>query len=137
MKLSHFTLEEFACKGSDCCGNSAPMNPQLLFLCDDLRTACGFPLHVNSGFRCKIHNENVGGAKNSFHTLGLAVDLSPRDADRMVLFEGVLRGRLDYRNLSVGYYKDFIHIDLRTLLGHERVTWYKRNDRRTFANSYQ
>ena len=32
--------------------------------------------HINSGFRCRVHNRNVGGDDNSQHLDGLSVDIS-------------------------------------------------------------
>ena len=39
------------------------------------------PLHVNSGFRCPLLNLQVGGAAQSRHMLGLAVDVVPVEGD--------------------------------------------------------
>jgi len=75
----HFALSEFACKGRNCCGGAAPINFELVFLLEKLRVLVGGPLLINSGFRCKVHNARVGGAKFSTHMLGLAADLpTPR-----------------------------------------------------------
>ena len=35
----------------------------------------GYPIHVNSGYRCAALNTKVGGASNSRHMLGLAADI--------------------------------------------------------------
>ena len=42
---------------------------------EPLRQHFGKPIRINSGFRCKALNEAVGGAKNSYHTKGRAVDI--------------------------------------------------------------
>lgn len=42
-----------------------------------LRDAWGKPLAVNSGFRCRELNEEVGGAPTSQHRLGEAADICP------------------------------------------------------------
>ena len=42
---------------------------------EPLRAHFGTSIHINSGFRCKALNEAVGGAKNSYHTKGRAVDI--------------------------------------------------------------
>lgn len=53
----------------------------LLSLCehiiDPIREAWGKPVKVNSGFRCKILNEAIGGSETSVHPEGKAVDLWP------------------------------------------------------------
>lgn len=45
---------------------------------DELRDTVG-ALRVSSGFRCEKLNDLVGGAKRSYHRLGLALDLVPRE----------------------------------------------------------
>ena len=42
---------------------------------DEIRESYGKPIYVNSWYRCKELNEAVGGAKNSYHMSGLAVDI--------------------------------------------------------------
>jgi len=41
------------------------------------------PVRVNSGFRCQMHNKDVGGVEHSYHKLGLALDLEADDLDRL------------------------------------------------------
>ena len=43
---------------------------------DRVRALLGVPVLVSSGFRCQAVNEAIGGAKNSQHTLGQAVDFT-------------------------------------------------------------
>jgi uncharacterized protein YcbK (DUF882 family) len=73
MKLRYFKREEFACKH---CGQNK-MDDKFLWLLDQLRHACGFPLVVMSGYRCPVHNQKVSttGARGP-HTTGKAVDIS-------------------------------------------------------------
>ncbi len=47
--------------------------------CENIRTAMGCPLTVNSGYRSPIHNANIGGAANSRHMYGDAVDFAVQD----------------------------------------------------------
>lgn len=42
---------------------------------DEIREGYGKPIYVNSWFRCKALNAEVGGAENSKHLTGLAVDI--------------------------------------------------------------
>lgn len=42
--------------------------------------AYGGPITVSSGFRSPSHNKTVGGAKNSKHMSGQAIDLLDRDS---------------------------------------------------------
>lgn len=42
---------------------------------DEIREQYGKPININSWFRCKALNAEVGGAENSKHLTGLAVDI--------------------------------------------------------------
>lgn len=103
-QMEFFTAKEFACR---CCGK-VYMDTDLLDKIDRLRGLMGHPLVINSGWRCDDHNRAVGGAANSFHKRGMAVDVSTRHVDR---------GRLIYHAHQVGFtgfgfYDDFIHLDI-------------------------
>lgn len=67
----NFNRSEFACKGTNCCGHSAAVHPDLVDALQTLRDRIGKPLSITSGFRCNRHNKAVGGAEQSFHTLGM------------------------------------------------------------------
>ena len=72
---TNFERKEFACKGSSCCGHSCEMDQRVLDNANKLRDRLGEPLNISSGFRCPVHNKNVGGEYNSYHTRGLAIDV--------------------------------------------------------------
>lgn len=42
---------------------------------ETIRALYGQPITITSGYRCPNVNSEVGGVKNSYHTLALAVDL--------------------------------------------------------------
>ena len=75
-KLSeHFAAIEFACH--HCGKGGEKMNPRLIELLEKLRSNIGGkPLTINSGYRCPVHNANVGGVKNSQHVLANAADVA-------------------------------------------------------------
>lgn len=80
-----------------------------------IRDYIGKPIHINSGYRSVQHNENIGGVKNSFHTKGMAVDmsvkgLSPRKLSR-VIKRLIYLGRI--KKGGVGIYNGFVHYDMR------------------------
>lgn len=68
---SHFSRSEFVCPH---CHGGFP-RPRLVQLLEAIRAWSGQPLHIVSGYRCPLHNEAVGGAKNSQHMLGAAADI--------------------------------------------------------------
>ena len=80
---------------------------------DPLREAWGHPIIVTSGFRCKLLNDMVGGAKNSQHTTGMAADIRtlsdlPQDNER--LFDLARRMDLPFDQLIDEYAYNWVHI---------------------------
>jgi len=67
----HFKQSEFACQ---CCGKTK-VNIQLIIALKKLREKVKVPIIITSGYRCPLHNKEVGGAKYSQHCLGNAVDI--------------------------------------------------------------
>lgn len=85
-KLSeNFYRDEFACKGLHCCGHSAPISDELIMRLERYRAIIGGPLRINSGFRCLIHNRDIGSYDGSQHPRGNAADINAdgRDIDDM------------------------------------------------------
>ena len=82
--IKHFKIQEFTCRH---CGE-IKIDINLLAKLEELRRAIGNrPIIINSGYRCPTHNKNVGGAKNSQHMYGKAVDIrvngmSPRTLEK-------------------------------------------------------
>ena len=70
---NHFKVKEFACKCG--CGKQ-DIDQRVVDMAETIREALGVPVRVNSGCRCEKHNAKVGGVTGSFHTKGLAADLS-------------------------------------------------------------
>jgi hypothetical protein len=50
---------------------------ELISVLDGLRESWGSPILVTSGYRCRVLNQAVGGAKRSAHICGYAADLVP------------------------------------------------------------
>ena len=72
----HFCREEFrcCCEGRYCNGFPAEMEINLVVLLEQLRNYFNRPLHITSGVRCPIRNQEVGGIENSRHLVGAAAD---------------------------------------------------------------
>ncbi len=66
----YFTPEEMACRH---CGE-CEMDMFFMAMLDAMRDDLGFPLPVNSAYRCPIHDKAVGG--KGAHTTGQAVDIA-------------------------------------------------------------
>ena len=72
--FENFSRDEFACQ----CGcGKADMKAEFMLQLQRLRTSCGFPFKISSGYRCPEHNNKVSSSGyEGPHTTGLAVDIS-------------------------------------------------------------
>lgn len=75
-----------------------------------LRVKLGRPVVITSGHRCAKHNAKEGGAQNSQHIYGKAVDIyCPSSTER----HEVLTAALSLGFSGVGIKKEIIHLDIR------------------------
>lgn len=107
---ANFKRSEFACKCG--CGKD-DINPELVQMIQVIRDSLGEPITINSGCRCTAHNAKVGGVTNSYHTQGLAADLSCA-AGAGKLF-AIIKGLCEAGKLpGLAYcikYPTFVHVD--------------------------
>lgn len=108
--MRYFDLSEFVCHCG--CGQGAmQINPVLLERLDKLRAMYGHPIYVSSGYRCYLHNREVGGVDNSQHRLGTAADIyvngNYEDFYNLVVDSSLFD--------AIGYYPggQFVHVDVR------------------------
>ena len=115
----NFKSTEFDCKGKGCCSKT-PLDIELIGYAQVIRNYFNKPVTINSGYRCQKHNKNVGGAKNSRHTQGMACDIvvkgvKPKEVAKFAETIGIK---------GIGLYDTFVHIDSRTTKsfwkGHEQ-----------------
>lgn len=102
--IKYFKKNKTACP---CCGENE-MNPRTLLRIDLVREHCGFPLVVNSAYRCKKHNKKVKGKKDSSHMQGHALDIKMLSKRQRSIF--VFYARL-FGFHRMGIYKRFVHVD--------------------------
>ncbi|GAF15214.1 zinc D-Ala-D-Ala carboxypeptidase [Bacillus sp. JCM 19046] len=113
---SHFNWSEFHSKDGAQFSNGALSASQvqenvrrLMYKLEAMRRKLGnIPLSINSGFRSRNHNSNVGGASNSMHLYGSAADVASSatptrmaDVAKTCGFSGIIR------------YNTFTHVDSR------------------------
>ncbi len=110
----NFSRSEFACKGTNCCGHSAPVQPELIYALQALRDQLNLPLSITSGFRCNRHNESVGGADRSFHTLGMAADVACPDGMKAEDLAQAAEAIAAFQQGGIGIYPSWVHLDVRT-----------------------
>jgi len=107
--MNYFQLREFDCKCG--CGKNN-IDPKLVMMLNIVREHCGeppgMPLVINSGCRCKVHNEAVGGTPLSSHLTGHAVDIRAlTDSTRFKIVVSALMHGFS----RIGIAKTFIHLD--------------------------
>lgn len=99
---AHFRSGEFACPHC----HAIFVRPKLLELLERVRAAAGRPLKIVSGYRCPIHNHEVGGAPDSQHVYAAAADLEPGNV--------TLRMAIDAGFTGVGTKGRWVtHVDVR------------------------
>ena len=85
------------------------MDTTFLNLLDNLRELVGEPLRVNSSYRSVLYNKALGGATNSLHLKGIAVDLHCTNG---TLRAKIIKHALNL-GLSCGVYNNWVHVDNR------------------------
>jgi uncharacterized protein YcbK (DUF882 family) len=118
--IKYFKPEEFDCPGFP--GSWNRMQIDLIKKLDVLREKCGFPLTISKGgaYRTYTYNKKIGGAENSYHIKGQAVDIKMLDkVQRRILVEKAIE--LGFTGIIV--YSAHIHLDIRE--GNKILLWGK------------
>ena len=76
---AYFKSTEFDCSGSGCCSETL-IDETLLIILGKVRQRFG-PVIITSGYRCKGHNKEIGGASSSKHLSGCAADIKVKGKD--------------------------------------------------------
>lgn len=101
---------------------------------DPLREAYGKPIIVTSGYRSVKLNKAVGGAANSQHTKGEAVDIravSDKPEDNKVLFDMILKLGLPFDQLINEYGYDWIHVSYKKISQRKQILEATRKNGKT------
>lgn len=116
----YFSEDEFRCKGEECgCGHSLPengMDATLLILLEEVRSRLGSAITISSGYRCPIHNANVGGVIDSQHVQGCAADCIQSVLsidDFATLVEDTMADLGIEGGIGRYYDEGFVHVDTR------------------------
>lgn len=109
MSWRYFDSWEFTCK----CGcDTNLMDDDFIDKLDDLRHELGFPLIINSGYRCPEYNDKISSTgKHGPHTTGRAVDISAGHSYAIeILAMGYKHGFRGFGIKQHGRHR-FIHLD--------------------------
>lgn len=119
MTSAHFSDSELRCK---CCGQNF-VKVELLNLAERVRHELGdHAMHPTSVCRCEKNNAKAGGAADSQHVKGLAMDFYIKEIPAEEVYERLKALReegklLQLKGLFLYKYKDpsknFVHIDCR------------------------
>lgn len=112
----YFKESEFVrvgCKMSD-------MNDRLLMMLDYMRRLYGLPITITSAYRTSAANKAAGGAKNSAHLRGLAVDVACLSIYRFDMVKAALLA--GFPRIGIG--SNFLHLDIDLTLTHPRMWLY-------------
>lgn len=109
-KYKFFSEREFACPH---CGMNE-IDEDFVFLLDEIREAAETPFVITSGWRCPVHNKEVGGSDTSSHLKGIAVDiLTQTSHSRALILTSICTVCRRHGVLPrIGIGKDFIHFDI-------------------------
>ena len=101
-QIKHFARKEF--------GHAPGVEPDeaLVLMLDDAREIAGIPFHITSALRSREDNLRVGGARDSAHLTGHAVDLR---APTSRIRSQMLRALLAVGFNRIGIYPGHIHVD--------------------------
>lgn len=105
----NFKVREFKCKGTD----DVFIDHEVLTFLQTIRNHYGKPVIITSAYRTESRNKAVGGAGNSQHLKGKAVDFYIKGVDEQELY--LFCDKLIGDSGGVGYYPDghYVHIDTR------------------------
>lgn len=101
MELVYFKESEF--------DNFGKMDKDFLLLLDKVRHISGVPMTINSDYRTKKKNKEVGGKPDSAHLYGYAVDV---DCSNGVARSLLIRAALDVGITRIGIGSTFLHFDI-------------------------
>ena len=105
--FKYFKLEDFDCQET----GENEMSTEFIERLDGLRSVCGFPFIVTSGYRSPSHSIEARTETPGQHAQGIAADIKVvGGAQRRLLVEKAL----DMGFTGVGVDKNFVHVDIRT-----------------------
>ena len=85
------------------------MDHDFLLRLDNLRHDVGIPFIITSSFRTPEYNELIGGASQSKHMEGIAVDISCTNGDdRLAIVWAAIE-----HGFTIGVGRTFLHLDTR------------------------
>ena len=133
-ELSDFTFSQTAVRK----GIDNGVTPEALFalevLCKKVLEPMlekGFKFTINSGYRCPELNKAIGGASNSQHTKGQAVDLKPRGMGVEQFYQDFIRSGIPYDQV-IQEFDSWVHISYKAEPRGERLRAVKKDGKTVY-----
>jgi len=104
-QCKYFQISEF--DSPDVPGSGKNMQHSTLLMLCEARKIAGIPFIINSGYRTKLHNQEVGGVTNSAHLIGCATDISTTSKTQVIILKALKQAGFK----RFGIYSTFIHVD--------------------------
>jgi len=123
-KIRFFKFEEFVRE------KGGYIDSDLVRKMERLREYCGFPLIITSGYRGVNKNQEVGGAGESYHLKGEAVDVSIRGFSPSMLYR-FLKGAFLVGFGGVIIYPAHVHLDIREVEIFKVADYNKQGSKKT------
>lgn len=113
----YFTSSEVHCKCLRAACDQSIISEKLLDCLLRFRSKVKIPLHLTNVYRCKEHNTDVLGVKNSTHCKGEAADVSIINLINKFDVEIIIEIAKSSGFTFIKYYpeKHFLHLDVRDL----------------------
>lgn len=82
------------------------------------------PIVINSAYRSPEWNKKIGGARNSQHVLGQALDIQPPKGMTVTHFYKLIHmNRFQLGINGLGKYPTFVHCDIRETSNDKLIAW--------------
>lgn len=115
----YFTKQEFDCKVT----GRNKMNAEFMDRLFELRTICGFPFRISSGYRHTTHPIEAKKKSPGEHTFGVAADIMSPDRDKLMQII-VTAYNLGFRRIGINFKSGFVHLGIGDKnLGFPSVPW--------------
>jgi uncharacterized protein YcbK (DUF882 family) len=106
MNFNYFSFSEFDCPSLPDSGKN--MDSNFIHKLDHARDIAGISFKINSGYRTKERNAEVGGVPNSSHLIGVAADIAVSSGnERYIILSSLIKAGFK----RIGVAKTFIHCD--------------------------
>lgn len=91
--------------------NESQVDPEVADIARKIAQRVGVRLSINSAYRDRTHNNRVGGASNSLHMRGYALDIS-WPSSNITDKQNFIKNAIEAGAQGIGVYNTFCHIDI-------------------------